>query len=163
MQLIAPEILADARGLSAGLCVLGLAAGLVLWLLGWWSHRFWVVLAAALLAGVWGLSEAALLRAPPLLAGTLLALAAGLLALALARLLAFAAGGLAALLAVQALVPTWDQTLIGFVAGGLLGVLLFRLWVIVLTSLGGTTAVCVCWTRWVHWKPPPGPSSARAC
>jgi hypothetical protein len=68
----------------------------------------------------------------------LLALGAGVLALALARLLAFAAAGLVALLVVKALVPTWDQHLVSFMSGGLLGVLLFRVWVMALTSLGGT-------------------------
>jgi hypothetical protein len=34
-------------------------------------------------------------------------------------------------------VPSWDQPLVSFVSGGLLGVLLFRLWVMALTSLAG--------------------------
>src|SRR5262249_46524051 len=42
------------------------------------------------------------------------------------------------LLVVKALVPGWDQHLVSFMSGGLLGVLLFRVWVMVLTSLGGT-------------------------
>jgi hypothetical protein len=96
------------------------------------------VLTITLVGGVYGLNEAASLRAQPVVAGILLALGAGLLALALARLFAFAAAGLAALLAVQALVPTWDQPLVSFMTGGLLGVLLFRLWVMVLTSLAGS-------------------------
>ena len=137
MQLIEPEILADASGLALGLSVCGLLLGMALWLLGWRRHRFWVVLTITLVGGVYGLNEAPALRAPPAVAGVLLALGAGTLALALARLFAFAAAGIAALLAVQAFVPTWDQPLISFMTGGLLGVLLYRLWVMVLTSLAG--------------------------
>jgi hypothetical protein len=137
MYLIEPGILADASGLSIGLSVGGLILGLALWLLGWRWHRFWVGLGITLLGGVYGLHEAAAFRAHPLVAGVLLALGAGVLSLALARVLAFAAGGCAAALAVQAFVPTWDQPLVSFITGGLLGVLLYRLWVMTLTSLGG--------------------------
>jgi hypothetical protein len=137
MQLIEPDILAEASGLSVGLSACGLLLGVAVWLTGWRKHRFWVVLTITLAGGVYGLNEATSLRAPPVVAGLLLALGAGLLALALARLFAFAAGGLSALLAVQALVPTWDQPLISFMTGGLLGVWLFRLWVMSLTSLAG--------------------------
>jgi hypothetical protein len=138
MELVAPDIVGDVKMLSAGLCGAGLAVGLALWLLGWWSHRFWVVLTITLLAGVYGLYEAPAWRVQPLLTAVLLALAAGLLGLALMRLLAFAAAGVAAVLGLQALVPTLDQPLICFLAGGLLGVLLFRFWVMALTSAAGT-------------------------
>jgi hypothetical protein len=137
MQLIAPDILADASGLSPGLSVCGILLGLALWLYGWRRHRFWIVLGLTLAGGVYGLNEGASLHAQPVVAGIALACAAGLLALSLARLIAFAAAGLAALLAVQALVPTWDQPLVSFVGGGMLGVLLFRLWIMALTSLAG--------------------------
>src|SRR4051794_17528551 len=112
MELLAPDIVAEVKTLSVGLCAGGLAGGLGLWLLGWWSHRFWVVLALTSLAGVYGLYEAPAWRVQPLLTAVLCALAAGLLGLALVRLAAFAAGGFAAVLALQALVPTLDQPLI---------------------------------------------------
>lgn len=138
MQVIAPDILADARGLSLAVSLTGLAIGGVLWLLGWWSHRFWVVLGTTVAAGVFGLSEAAALRTNPVVAGVVLALAAGILALALVRLLAFFAGGIAALCLVQLAAPAIDQPLVVFVTGGMLAVLLFRLWMMVLTSWCGT-------------------------
>jgi hypothetical protein len=138
MQLIVPEILAeDLSGLSTGLSAVGLLLGLALWLFGWRWHRFWVVLGITLLGGVYGLHEAAAFRAQPLVAGLLLAVASGVLALSLVRVVAFAAGGCAAMLAVQAFVPSWDQSLVSFVTGGLLGVLLFRVWLMALTSFGG--------------------------
>jgi hypothetical protein len=65
-------------------------------------------------------------------------MAAGLLALALVRVIAFGAGGVAAWLAVHAFAPpAWHQPLICFLAGGLVGLLLFRVWTMVLTSFAG--------------------------
>lgn len=138
MQLIASDILADVCGLSVVVLASGLAIGLFLWLFGWWSHRFWVVLVATVAAGLLGLNEAPRLNTHPLVLSLLLALASGLLALALVRLLAFAAGGVAGLVALQQLVPTWDQPVIAFLVCGLVGLLLFRLWVMALTALTGT-------------------------
>ena len=138
MQLVAPDILADACGLSIGLVMLGMVLGLALWLFGWHCHRFWIVLITTVLAGVYGLYEAPAFRAQPLVAAVLLALAAGLLALALVRLLAFLAGGMAGLLAIQAMAPSLDQPLICFIISGLVSLFLFRLSVMVLTSLTGT-------------------------
>ena len=102
------------------------------------SHRFWVVLATTILAGIFGLSESPAFQAQPLLAGLLLALAAGLLAMSMVRVLAFLAGGLAGLWAVQAIVPNLTQSLICFLLCGILGLLLFRVWMMGLTSLAGT-------------------------
>src|SRR5438876_735946 len=134
MQLIATDILAEMCGLSLALLVLGFGIGLFLWLFGWWSHRFWVVLVTTVLAGLLGLNEAARLNTHPIVLSLLMAIAAGLLALALVRLLAFAAGGMAGLLALQHLVPTWDQPVVGFLLCALVGLLLFRLWMMALTS-----------------------------
>jgi hypothetical protein len=141
MQLLAPDILADLRGLSPALCIAGLVVGLALWLLGWWSHRFWVVLSITVIGGILGLAEGPALRAQPLVAAVLLALAAGLLALAVIRLVAFAAGGITFLALAQALGPPGDNATIYFLAGGLMGIVLFRLWVMALTSLGGSILV----------------------
>jgi hypothetical protein len=126
MRLVAPELVADLCGLSPGLLGAAAAIGAALWLLGWWSHRFWVVLIATVGAGVYGLFEAPILKAQPLIASLLLALAAGLLALALIRVFAFVAGGVVGLAAVQAFAPSADQPLIAFLVSGLLGLILFR-------------------------------------
>lgn len=141
MQLLVPEILADACDLSGGLLVLGLILGLVLWLFGWLTHRFWVVLMTTVLAGVYGLYEASAFRSHPLVASLLLAVTAGVLALAVVRVLAFAAGGLAGLLAFQAMAPSWNQPLVSFLACGLVGLFLFRLWMMALTSFAGTLLI----------------------
>src|SRR3954447_15090154 len=68
MQLVTTELLGDLCGLSPGpLAVAGLV-GLTLWLLGWWTHRFWVVLVATVAAGVYGLYEGSALQSQPLVA-----------------------------------------------------------------------------------------------
>lgn len=144
MTLVLPEILADARGLSVFVLAEGFAIGLFLWIFGWWSHRFWIVLITTVLAGVYGLYESQAFHTQPLLAGLLLALAAGLLALHLVRVLAFLAGGMAGLIGVQALVPNLTQSLLCFLICGLLGLLLFRVWMMGLTSLGGSLLFCYC-------------------
>jgi hypothetical protein len=138
MQLVAPDILSDACGLSVGLVITGMILGLALWLLGWRCHRFWIVLIATVLAGIYGLYDAALFRAQPLVAALLLAFAGGLLALALVRLLAFLAGGLVGLLAAQSMLPSCDPA-ICFLLAGLVSLFLFRVSVMAITSLAGAT------------------------
>jgi hypothetical protein len=139
MQLLTPDILRELSGLTPGPLAVALVAGLMLWLLGWWSHRFWVVLVATVAAGIVGLYEMSPQKSQPLVASLLLALAAGLLALALVRLFAFLAGGFAGMLVVQGLAPALDQPLIVFLACGLVGLLLFRWCVMAATSLVGAT------------------------
>jgi hypothetical protein len=139
MQFIAPDILAEGRGLSLSLSALGFLAGLLLWITGWRGHRFWIVLLTTLAGGLVGLRNGAVYRVQPVVAGILLAVAAGMLALALVRVVAFAAGGLTFWLAVRVIgPPSWQEPFICFLSGGLLGLLLFRLWTMVLTSFGGT-------------------------
>src|SRR5262249_24328115 len=121
MEMVLPDILGDLRQLSAVFSVAGLLIGLVLWLAGGWTHRFWVVLSLTVLGGIWGLNHAADLRAAPLFAAIGVGLATGLLALTVIRLGAFFAGGVAALVLVQAWSPSWDQPLVSFLAGGLAG------------------------------------------
>jgi hypothetical protein len=137
MELLIPDILADVRQLSTSLPVLAFLVGAVLWLGGWWSHRFWVVLGFTVLGGIYGLQGAAALRTQPLVAAIGVGLAAGLLALTLVRLGAFVAGGYAGLLLIQAAFPALDQPLLSFLAGAFLGFVLFRYWTMALTSLAG--------------------------
>ncbi|MEI7685036.1 MAG: hypothetical protein WCL32_08420, partial [Planctomycetota bacterium] len=63
MRLVAPDLLPDLCGLSPGVVGLTAAVGAILWLFGWWSHRFWVVLTATVSAGVYGLFDAPLRKA----------------------------------------------------------------------------------------------------
>jgi hypothetical protein len=140
MQLIAPDILAEARGLSPVLSALGLFLGLMLLLFGWRAHRFWIVLLTTVVAGIYGLTRAPVYGSQPLVSAILLATAAGMLALAMARVVAFVAGGVAALLLWQA-VASAREPLVCFSVGGLLGLVLFRVWTMLLTSLGGSLLI----------------------
>ena len=141
MHLIDPEMMMDMQGLSAGACGVGVGLGALLWLLGWWGHRFWIVLAATVAAGLFGLSSGRLLGVQPMVCGLLLAVAAGMLALSLARIIAFAAGGVAGFMLVKVFVPSWDVPAVSFLVGGLAGLVLFRLWMMTLTSLMGTVVM----------------------
>jgi len=141
MQLIAPGLLAPLLGLSKPACGVGIGVGVLLWLFGWLGHRFWIVCATTVAAGVIGLSSGRAAGLTPLVAGVLLAISAGMMALALARVLAFVAGGAAVCLALQLLVPTWEDRLLWFLGGGLAGLFLFRWWLMALTSLAGTLLI----------------------
>jgi hypothetical protein len=69
MQLLAPDILAEARGLSVVICAWGVFLGLLLWLMGWRWHRFWIVLLATSVGGVFGLSAGPVYGVQPLAPG----------------------------------------------------------------------------------------------
>lgn len=137
MQLIAPDVLAEARGLTAAMsgtiCVLGFA----LWLFGWRWHRFWIVAGITLTAGLIGLNAGRTSGTQVMAVGILVAVAAGLMALELAKVLAFVAGGCGAWLAVQWVLPQAQELWAVFLSGGLFGLLLYRLWTMLLTSLIG--------------------------
>jgi hypothetical protein len=138
MQLIAPDILAEARGLTVAMlgtvCVLGAA----LWLFGWRWHRFWVVAGITLAAGLLGLNAGRTAGGTQIMAiGILIAVAAGMMALELAKVFAFVAGGCGAWLAVQWVFPQAQELWAVFLSGGLFGLLLYRLWTMLLTSLAG--------------------------
>ncbi len=138
MQFVAPDILAEMRGLSPAVCGVGIGIGVLLWLFGWWGHKFWIVLATTVVAGIAGLTSARSAGVQPFVAGLLLAVAAGLMALALARLMAFIGGGLVVLALTRAFAPGWEEPLIGFLAGGLVGLLMFRWWTMAASSVTGT-------------------------
>jgi hypothetical protein len=137
MQVLAPDILELTRQLSPAVCLLAMLIGLGLWLHGGRSHRFWVALALTLAAGIAGLSLGRDFAVQPLVAGLLLALAAGALALALARLSLFVAGGLAGILLARMAFPAANE-FVSFIVGGLVGVCFYQLWITALSSLVGT-------------------------
>ena len=137
MQLLAPDILEVARELPPYISGAGLAIGFLLWSMGGRTQRFWLAMSVTLSAGLLGLALGKQYGMQPLVAGLLLAVSAGVLALSLVRILLFAAGGLAALALLNAVAPTWDEPIAVFLVGGLVGVLLYRFWIIVFSSLVG--------------------------
>ncbi|HVS35998.1 MAG TPA: hypothetical protein VMS17_10500 [Gemmataceae bacterium] len=138
MVVVAPDILDEVRQLPWYLPALGAALGLVLWLFGGRQHRFWLVLLTTVIGGVVGLRFGPDCDMQPLVAGLLLAVTAGALALALARVLLFLLGGAASVWLGHTAAPAWDAPALCFLIGGLLGVLLYRVWVTALSSLAGT-------------------------
>lgn len=138
MQLIAPDILAESRGLSMAMLGTFGVLGVALWLFGWRWHRFWVVAGITLAAGLIGLNAARPGGVQVIAVGILLAVAAGMMALELAKVVAFIAGGIGAWLAVQWVLPQAQELWAVFLSGGLLGLLLYRVWTMLLTSLMGT-------------------------
>jgi hypothetical protein len=140
MHLIDTEVLDLTRQLSPALNVLALLVGLLLWLMGAYGHRFWMAITVTAGAGVAGLYVGPGYGVQPLVAALLLALSAGVLCLALARIGLFLAGGLAALVLLRAAGLEWNE-FVCFVVGGLAGVCLYRLWVMVVSSLVGALLV----------------------
>jgi hypothetical protein len=138
MQWIAPDLLKTILGLSTPVAGAGVILGVMLWLFGWWGHRFWIVLFTTVAAGIYGLWSGQVSGVTPIVAGLLLAVSAGMMALALSRVVAFVAGGLAVCIGLQLVFPAWENRLLCFLGGGLAGLLLFRLWMMTLTSLAGT-------------------------
>jgi hypothetical protein len=138
MHVVVPELLADMRSLPAAALAALLLVGGWLWSAGWWTHRFWVVLAATFGAGLIGLRIGPDFGVQPVVAGLLAAVAGGCLALSLVRVVVFILCGLACWYAARLIAPHWTVPLVCLLTGGLIGVLLFRFWVIVLSSALGT-------------------------
>ena len=140
-MVISPDILEEVRQLPPFLLGTGLALGLLLWLFGGRAHRFWLVLAMTVAGGVFGLYFGAAYSLQPLVAGLLLAVTAGALALALARVMLFVAGGGACIWLARTVAPSWDEPALCFLIGGLLGVVLYKVWVTALSSLAGALLI----------------------
>jgi len=143
MQLVPSDILTEFCNLSRPLLITLLVVGLALWLFGWRMHRFWVVMGTTVIAGVYGLMEGQGLQTYPLVAGVVLAVAAGILALSVIRLVAFFLGGAIGFVIIQSQLPAFNQPLVSFVACGFLGLLLFRWWFMALTSASGTMLIAL--------------------
>lgn len=137
MHLISPAVLTDAKGLSVGAMAFFLFVGFLVWAFGWRWHKFWVVFAVTLTAGLLGISAGRTAGMQVLVVGVLVSIAAGLLALEIAKITAFLTGGTAAWLAAQAVMPEAQELWAVFLCGGLVGVVLYRLWTMLATSLVG--------------------------
>jgi hypothetical protein len=134
MPLIAPDLLADMRDLPPAALGVLVAVGLLIWSSGWWTHRFWLVLATTFGAGLAGLRWGPDLGIQSVAAGLLAAIAAGCLALSLARVAVFTAYGLACWYLMQLFQPQWAIPAACILAGGLLSMVFYRLSLMLLTS-----------------------------
>jgi hypothetical protein len=141
MELVAKDILTEARGLSDIVCMLGVILGIALGLTGWWANRFWVVLAATLTGGLYGLLNGTSYGVQPMVAALGLAIGSGLLALLLVRFVVYAAVAFSFLFLVHIFFPRLDQPALTLLVGGMLGLYLYRLWMMALLSFAGTLLV----------------------
>jgi hypothetical protein len=135
MFILDPELLKTMRELP--LMALGGAAviGLCLWITGWWLHRFWITLIATLCGGIIGLMYGPDLGVKQaIVAGVLLALASGCLALSLARVAVFLIYGGVTWYVTMLVTPQWAVPLICVTVGGLLSIWCFRLSMSLLTT-----------------------------
>jgi hypothetical protein len=137
MQLISPDVLTASTGLSLGASGFAFFVGLLLWTCGWRWHKFWVVFGMTTAAGLVGLSAGQAAGGQVLVLGVLLAFAGGVMALEVAKILAFVAGGFGAWLAIQSVLPQAHEMWAVFLSGGLFGVLLYKLWTMLMTSFLG--------------------------
>ncbi|HMP01124.1 MAG TPA: hypothetical protein PKD86_01560 [Gemmatales bacterium] len=139
MTLLDVELLTDLKAVPLTMMGAVVALGLGLWLCGWWWHRFWITILTSFLAGLVGLHLGPQFGVQqPVVAGVLLAMAGGGLALSLARLGLFAIYGLAAWFVMLQLAPAHAIPLICFTAGGLISIVFFRFCVMILTAGVGT-------------------------
>ncbi len=137
MTLISPDVIAELAGLSIGAGGFLMLVGFLLWGFGWRWHRFWVVFGFTAAAGIIGMASGRAAGGPILVMGLLLAFAGGVLAIELAKVFAFIAGGIAVWFAVQTVFPQGQELWAVFLSGGLFGVLLYRLWTMILLSYLG--------------------------
>jgi hypothetical protein len=144
MQLVAPDILAEIARLSVGAVGLGFLLGLLLWTTGWMKRTFWFALTVTIAFGLYGLSLGRASGTHPLVTGLLLGLSAGVLSLELGRLIAFVTGGLAVALAVQTFVPSFPEPLLAYLVGGLVCVVLFKIWTLAVFGFVGTLLLTYC-------------------
>ncbi len=141
MHAISPDMLADMcdpdHGLPLTATIFVTLLGGALVVTGWRLHRFWIVLATTLGAGIAGLRLGSDYGLQPIVAGLLAAVAAGTLALSLARVVIFIVCGVSCWQLAQLILPQWAEPVACILVGGLLGAVLFRLWITLLTSAAG--------------------------
>ena len=137
MHMIAGEIVSAGRGLSPTLAIIGIVLGGLLWLCGWRWHRFWVVITVTVAGGLYGLQSGRDSDSHLIAMGVLVALSAGMMALELARVLAFIGAGTAMWMLAGLLFPQGRELWVAFMLGGLIGILLYRFWTMLLTSFLG--------------------------
>jgi hypothetical protein len=138
MKLISPSVLQAGQGLSITACAIAIAVGLLLWFTGWRFYRFWLVLGVTVAGGIYGLSQGDKVGMPTIITGLLIAIGAGVLGVELSRIFAFLASGFLLWLGATQLFPHAQELGFVFLIGGLIGIFMYHLWVMTLTSFLGT-------------------------
>lgn len=157
MQILSPDVLADVLELPVPALLVLMGFGALLSLTGWRWHRFWLTICVSLISGLVGLRQAQAWGInQPIVAGVLLAAAAGCLALSLARVGLFLAYGLAAWYAMKRLAPPYAIPAICICVGGIFSVLFYRFCVVLLTSVVGSilfTYAGLAYVQTQNWFP----------
>jgi hypothetical protein len=144
MVLVAPDILAEVLRLSFGAQMIGLGLGLALWMTGWMRRNFWIALSVTAGFGLYGLHLGRATGTHPLVTALILGISAGILANELSRLIAFVTGGLAAAVLVQTFFPSFHEPLLVYLVGGLVCVLMFKIWLLALFGFAGAILIVHC-------------------
>jgi len=138
-SMISTEVLQAARGMSVAMLGTVLALGLAIWLFGWRWHRFWItcLAVATAVATTWKYGNL-WTQTPLAVAVTVIALAAGVVAVELVRLAIFVLGGVILYYLTCQYLPEFHDTWLAFPLGGLIAMLLYRLGWLIMTSILGT-------------------------
>ena len=137
MQIVDPDLIADMRDLPLAVTAAVTAVGLGLYVTGWATHRFWIGLTATFAAGLAGLRFGLEFGVQPVIAGVVMAIAAGCVALSLARIALFVIYGFVCWYLIKHYAAAFESPLLCFLVGGLFSVLFHRLCVILLSSAVG--------------------------
>lgn len=142
MHFLEPEIINEISGLSmVSLLALSLA-GIVLWLAGYASHKFWVVFLSTLLAGAFGFEKGPDMGIQSLLAALLFGLSSGILSLSVIRVVVFLFGGSVGVVLTQLIFPNLDASVPVFLSAGITALLLYPFWFTAFSSLLGSVITC---------------------
>lgn len=145
MAVLDTELLLSMRDLPLAVLGCGAVVGISLWLTGWWLHRFWITLIATVAGGMIGLMYGPELGVKQsVVAGVLLAMASGCLALSLARVTLFGIYGLAVWYLTALVTPQWAVPLVCVTVGGLLSIWCFRFCMSVLTCSLASVLLSYC-------------------
>jgi len=138
-SMINSEVLQVARGMSVAMLGTLLALGLAIWLFGWKWHRFWITcLALATAVAITWKYGNLWTQTPLAVVITVIALAAAVVAVELARLAIFVLGGVTLYHLTCQYLPEFHDTWLAFPLGGLIAMLLYRLGWLIVTSILGT-------------------------
>ncbi|MSR30740.1 MAG: hypothetical protein EXR99_04465 [Gemmataceae bacterium] len=138
MHFLDPEIFADVNKLSALTLIFLAAFSLLLWTMGYTTHKFWVVFLSTGLAGYFGFETGPAMGMQPLLSALLFGFSAGILSLALIRVFVFLLGGMTGASLAGVFLPAGDPWVAALLVGGLLAILLYPFWFTGFSSLLGT-------------------------
>jgi len=131
------DIMEEVRQLSPGALWIVVGVATLLLLFGFQLYKFWIVLVSTVAAGFLGLSQGPVWGVHPVVGAVMVGLAGGILSLSLFRLFAFLSGGVTLALVTGLVAPGPAELFVLFVVGGLIALLLERIWMALASSFLG--------------------------